>query len=72
MFWQARTVLIILLAALLIVIGGIGTFTAEAASFKAVVNEVRAAGPYVPLEAYESSPDAVDLVDLMIAPGRPY
>jgi hypothetical protein len=70
MFRHARTLTILVLAALLIILGGIGTFTAEAASFKAVINEARSSDRwYAPLESYDTSPDAADVT---IMPGLPY
>ena len=69
MFRHIRTLLITVLAALLIVLGGIGTFTAEAASFQAVIEEARTAGPFPPLESYDSTLDATDT---MLIPGLPY
>ncbi len=70
MFRHARTLIITLLAALLIVLGGIGAFTAEAASFKAVINEARSSDRwYAPFEAYDTSPDAADIT---FVPSLPY
>lgn len=69
MLRHKQTLMITLLAALLILLGGIGTFTAEAASFQAVINETRTSDLYAPIEGYDSLPDAEDF---SIMPGLPY
>ncbi len=69
MFRHLRIFAITLFAALLIVLGGIGTFTAEAASFQAVINETRTAGPFPPLDPYDAT---LDSADITLIPGLPY
>ena len=58
-----------LTAALLIIFGTFGIFTAEASSFQMIVSEVQTYGSVLPLNANDPGADSPDMATI---PGLPY
>jgi hypothetical protein len=61
--------LIALTAALLIVFGTFGIFTAEASSFSTIISETQRYGTIIPMDANQPGLTEVDAVSI---PGLPY
>jgi hypothetical protein len=64
------------MTALLIILGTVGIFTAEASSFRATIIEAQQPGAMVPIEPYDISPGTLDASteypETLTVPGLPY
>jgi hypothetical protein len=58
-----------LTAALLIILGTFGIFTAEASSFRLIISDVQTYGSVLPLDANDPGIDNPDMASI---PGLPY
>ena len=58
-----------LTAALLIILGTFGIFTAEASSFRVIISDVQTYGVVMPIDANDSG---IDDPDMATIPGLPY
>lgn len=71
MFRQLQTLILALLTALLIILGGFGIFIAEASSFHGIVLEAQSYDPSSPIDAYRLDGSSVDASETY-TPGLPY
>lgn len=73
MLLRIQTFTLALLTALLIIIGGVGVFIAEASSFQGIIIEAQTYDPGAPFggsyDAYDFGPEAESVIT---APGLPY
>ena len=69
MLLRFQTLTLALLTALLIILGGFGTFIAEAASIHGIIFEAQTYDPGAPIDAFEFGPEDIGTVS---APGLPY
>ncbi|MCC7367187.1 MAG: hypothetical protein IT306_02120 [Chloroflexi bacterium] len=60
MFRQTQTLILALLTALLIILGGVGIFIAEASSLRGIMVEAQNYDPSTPLDAYRFNGTAPD------------
>jgi hypothetical protein len=64
-----QSLFLALLTALLIILGTVGIFSAEASSFRVLIQEAQSYDKVTPIEAYTVSPDTSAT---MPVPGSPY
>lgn len=64
-----QSLLLALVAALLVILGTFGIFTAEASSVQTIVSEVQTYGTVIPPDAAETTADDLGLISI---PGLPY
>ena len=66
---RTQCLIFALTAALLIILGTFGIFTAEASSFRVIISDVQTYGVVMPIDA--NNPNLAD-PDLATIPGLPY
>ena len=66
---RTQWIIFSLTAALLIILGTFGIFTAEASSFRVIISDVQTYGVVMPIDA--NNPNLAD-PDLATIPGLPY
>jgi hypothetical protein len=66
---RTQCIIFALTAALLIILGTFGIFTAEASSFRIIVSDVQTYGAVMPIDA--NNPNLAD-PDMATIPGLPY
>ena len=69
MFRRLQTFTLALLTALLIILGGLGLFIAEASSFPGIIIEAQSYDLGRPIDALDMSPDTGEVI---VSPGLPF